>query len=224
MTAAGFPHWDTLGSTLGCQLPEAYRRLPRPSSALGAKASTLRSSFTSHHNFDSYDTPRTTPTATTRQGRHDRHPREVAKTKDARVHCAVLKQQPAPAHPPPPDGRGRAVLRPDEQDEPATTHPATPTHRRRAARPTVVGSAGGTSKDEERPAAGSAWLLPQDPTACSGRRSTREPPPGARSAPAWDTPPHQPTHAEPHPRPPTKSGPEASEGHRRGDQAGLHAP
>jgi hypothetical protein len=37
---AGFPHSDTPGSQLGCQLPGAYRRLQRPSSALGAKTST----------------------------------------------------------------------------------------------------------------------------------------------------------------------------------------
>ncbi len=28
----GFPHSDTPGSKLVCQLPEAFRRLPRPSS------------------------------------------------------------------------------------------------------------------------------------------------------------------------------------------------
>ena len=28
----GFPHSEILGSKLACQLPEAYRRLPRPSS------------------------------------------------------------------------------------------------------------------------------------------------------------------------------------------------
>ena len=36
----GFPHSDILGSKLVCQLPEAYRRLPRPSSPVIAKAST----------------------------------------------------------------------------------------------------------------------------------------------------------------------------------------
>src|ERR1700709_2579007 len=41
MTPAGFPHSDPPGSTLGCQLPRAYRRLLRPSSALDAKASTM---------------------------------------------------------------------------------------------------------------------------------------------------------------------------------------
>ena len=38
---AGFPHSDILGSRLAYQLPEAYRRLLRPSSAPDAKASTV---------------------------------------------------------------------------------------------------------------------------------------------------------------------------------------
>ena len=42
ITLARFPHSDILGSTLACQLPEAYRRLQRPSSALHTKASTER--------------------------------------------------------------------------------------------------------------------------------------------------------------------------------------
>jgi hypothetical protein len=37
----GFPHSDILGSQLVYQLPEAYRRFQRPSSALDAKASTV---------------------------------------------------------------------------------------------------------------------------------------------------------------------------------------
>ena len=36
----GFPHSDISGSKLVCQLPEAFRRLPRPSSPVIAKAST----------------------------------------------------------------------------------------------------------------------------------------------------------------------------------------
>ncbi len=38
---AGFPHSDILGSQLVYQLPEAYRRLLRPSSAPDAQASTV---------------------------------------------------------------------------------------------------------------------------------------------------------------------------------------
>jgi hypothetical protein len=36
-----FPHSEISGSTLVCQFPGAYRRLPRPSSLLDAKASTI---------------------------------------------------------------------------------------------------------------------------------------------------------------------------------------
>ena len=36
----GFPHSDIPGSKLACQLPESFRRLPRPSSPVIAKAST----------------------------------------------------------------------------------------------------------------------------------------------------------------------------------------
>src|ERR1700728_2931549 len=41
ITAAGFPHSETPGSQPGCRLPGEYRRLQRPSSAPGAKASTV---------------------------------------------------------------------------------------------------------------------------------------------------------------------------------------
>ena len=39
--AGGFPHSEISGSKLICQLPEAYRRLSRPSSPIIAKASTI---------------------------------------------------------------------------------------------------------------------------------------------------------------------------------------
>jgi hypothetical protein len=39
--AGGFPHSDTSGSKLVCQLPEKFRRLPRPSSPVIAKAFTI---------------------------------------------------------------------------------------------------------------------------------------------------------------------------------------
>ncbi len=39
--AGGFPHSDISGLTLVYQLPRAFRRLPRPSSPLTAKASTV---------------------------------------------------------------------------------------------------------------------------------------------------------------------------------------
>ncbi len=37
----GFPHSDICGSKFVCQLPAAFRRLPRPSSPVIAKASTI---------------------------------------------------------------------------------------------------------------------------------------------------------------------------------------
>jgi hypothetical protein len=39
---AGFPHSDILGYSVRTQLPEAFRSVPRPSSAFDAKASTVR--------------------------------------------------------------------------------------------------------------------------------------------------------------------------------------
>ena len=41
LTTGGFPHSEILGSKSVCRLPEAYRRLLRPSSPLTAKASTV---------------------------------------------------------------------------------------------------------------------------------------------------------------------------------------
>jgi hypothetical protein len=43
ITAHRFPHSEIAGSKVGQHLPRAYRSRPRPSSALGAKASTVRS-------------------------------------------------------------------------------------------------------------------------------------------------------------------------------------
>ena len=41
ITSGEFPHSEILGSMTGQRLPQAYRSRPRPSSALGAKASTV---------------------------------------------------------------------------------------------------------------------------------------------------------------------------------------
>ena len=41
ITTREFPHSEILGSMTGQRLPQAYRSRPRPSSALGAKASTV---------------------------------------------------------------------------------------------------------------------------------------------------------------------------------------
>ena len=108
MTPAGFPHSDTPGSTLGCQLPRAYRRLLRPSSALDAKASTMcpsqlvthttspthphHNNKKPHHNPPTNRKPQRGQEVTT----EDEPDKAVHTThyKDARVHYPELKQQP----------------------------------------------------------------------------------------------------------------------------------
>ena len=76
MTPARFPHSDTPGSQLGCQLPRAYRRLQRPSSALDAKASTMCPQLLAKQTLNKHKTQRDThyilhnPTPLSR-----RHPR-----------------------------------------------------------------------------------------------------------------------------------------------------
>lgn len=117
MTGAGFPHSDTLGSTLGWQLPEAYRSLPRPSSAPGAQASTVCPQHLGHTK------PTNQPHASGPES-----PDHAEHTKDARVHCAVLNDQ--PAHPPtdPTSPRNRGGLRSGRPGLETTTptHPAAP--------------------------------------------------------------------------------------------------
>ncbi len=48
VSLAGFPHSDIPGSKLVYQLPEAFRRYPRPSSPVSAKASTVCPSLLDH--------------------------------------------------------------------------------------------------------------------------------------------------------------------------------
>jgi hypothetical protein len=42
LTTSGFPHSDILGYCVCTRLPETFRSVPRPSSAFGAKASSVR--------------------------------------------------------------------------------------------------------------------------------------------------------------------------------------
>src|SRR5687768_3525654 len=99
MTPAGFPHSDIPGSQLGCQLPRAYRRLLRPSSALDAKASTVCPSQLATTNT----TPHRSTPATPQKGAQAQHGHSTATLtaahyKDARVHYPDLKQQPHTTH------------------------------------------------------------------------------------------------------------------------------
>ncbi len=100
-----FPHSEIPGSKSGCRLPGAYRRLLRPSSAPGAKASTV-----CPYQLGNYRC-------------------------DARVHCAVLKIRavpvattltgwPAGPEPRVPDGRS---LRTQQRARPA--NPSRPAFR-----------------------------------------------------------------------------------------------
>src|SRR4029079_10830091 len=97
------------GSTLGCQLPRAYRRLLRPSSALDAKASTMCPSQLVTHTPNPTHPPRnkkTTPPQPPTTGSHSEAAKKVTTkmnqtwqctqhtTKHARVHYPDLKQQP----------------------------------------------------------------------------------------------------------------------------------
>src|SRR4051794_17366770 len=94
MTPARFPHSDTPGSTLGCQLPRAYRRLLRPSSALDAKASTMCPSQLVTHTTNPHHPP---TGGRTRQAMHTtRHKRTTHPAHNQTGHdtgCAKNKKK-----------------------------------------------------------------------------------------------------------------------------------
>src|SRR3954454_12288375 len=111
MTPAGFPHSDTPGSTLGCQLPRAYRRLLRPSSALDAKASTMCPSQLVTHTTNPTPPHRTNPQAKTHRTNHTGHGTRLV------MHTTSHKE---PHTPPPQSDEGM------QQTKQATTHHTTP--------------------------------------------------------------------------------------------------
>ena len=159
MTPAGLPHSDTPGSQLGCQLPRAYRRLQRPSSALDAKASTMCPSqlVSQTLNKNHKDTQPHPPTINKGQGHYKKHSdntptppprhkprgRRTRLSSDARVHYPLTKH---PTHQPPtPDTTVRDRRR---------GHTRTPTPGRASRAP-------------------QAGLIPQGPTACQHPTPTR---------------------------------------------------
>src|SRR4051794_26168255 len=89
MTPARFPHSDTPGSTLGCQLPRAYRRLLRPSSALDAKASTTCPSQLVTHT--------TNPTHPPTQPKKDRSQGDGRDSRCTQKRQHSINKDPAPA-------------------------------------------------------------------------------------------------------------------------------
>ncbi len=135
MTAAGFPHSEILGSRFVCQLPEAYRRLQRPSSAPSAKASTLCPYKLDHKDyskmlastvqFSSNDRPATPSRANTNHPCEQEHQRGTRTSDDP-------KATPATSHP-------HKATRPQACPETTTNRlfPQDPTacqaHRRRPA-------------------------------------------------------------------------------------------
>src|ERR1051326_5229033 len=105
MTPARFPHSDPPGSTLGCQLPRAYRRLLRPSSALDAKASTTCPSQLVTHTTNPPPTPPPTPPTQPHPPPPHHHPNQPqGSTKPAGRHgrdrrCTPVTATKKPAHP-----------------------------------------------------------------------------------------------------------------------------
>ena len=104
MTPARLPHSDTPGSQLGCQLPRAYRRLLRPSSALDAKASTMRPSQLAKQTNTTH-TKKTMRLMHSKQTLSDKHCKEPQNIhyKDTRIHYTKTKQ-PTHTHQPHPQG------------------------------------------------------------------------------------------------------------------------
>ena len=139
ITHARFPHSDTHGSTLGWQLPVAYRGLPRPSSAPGAKASTVchtRLATTEtrrSHTLSTNQNPRHTPNQHTPHGMRQPgwpeqppHTHTQAKTLQPECNraCGMRLFPQTPNSAPPPttnDRQGKDCL---------STHRATPQHTR----------------------------------------------------------------------------------------------
>ena len=133
MTRAGFPHSDTPGSQLGCQLPRAYRRLQRPSSALDAKASTMCPSQLVSQTLNK-NNKRHNPT--TRQSTGSR---ATTKRSDNHHHTTTPTQnQGEPAHQSLPDARVHYPLlkHPTHQPPPGTTQAPTRERRHRTTQPT----------------------------------------------------------------------------------------
>ena len=198
MTPAGFPHSDTPGSTLGCQLPRAYRRLLRPSSALDAKASTMCPSQLVTHTTN--PTPPTTnpppeeektAPAGTRLAMHTQQAtKNHNATRDNHPSCANIQtsNHTQPQQPPDPHqarrpakrttgrtGAATRCSRPLSRSQTTTPHPnpTTPTGARARA-----GSAEAQARPT-RPKAGNGSDS-SEPQQCAPTPSTGDPAPKSR--------------------------------------------
>ncbi len=135
MTLAGLPHSEILGSQFGYQLPEAYRRFLRPSSAPGAKASTVCPYKLSHHPHTHTRTTRPPKrpdtTGETHEGVHGCESTALNKDTETKMLASTVQfsttQEHPPAHPTPDPPRATRT-RPDHPQQavrPEHQHPAT---------------------------------------------------------------------------------------------------
>ena len=154
MTPAGFPHSDIPGSQLGCQLPRAYRRLLRPSSALDAKASTVCPSQLATTNTTPHPSTPTTP--------HNTHRGPGAQAQHGHVDGSTLQrcsrplsrsQTTTPHHPHTQTNPCARCGREPETPGTPTSHPhhPTPTTLLQVARARAVRPAGQTRPDASEP-------------------------------------------------------------------------
>ncbi len=116
MTPAGFPHSEILGSQLGWQLPEAYRSLPRPSSAPGAQASTVCPQHLGHTTTYTHSTPPPPPLLSNRRNQRRARGHKRSKMLASTVQFSTTNQPPPTPTPPaqrptPPTGRASRGMR-----------------------------------------------------------------------------------------------------------------
>ena len=111
ITTCGFPHSEIPGSKVGQHLPRAYRSRPRPSSALGAKASTVCPSSLDHeeHLICRYGVFKVqveplsqSPAATLLRSRDQHGPSKLSSVRTTNVEVDVISRRPgnrtAPKH------------------------------------------------------------------------------------------------------------------------------
>lgn len=160
MTPAGLPHSDTPGSQLGCQLPRAYRRLQRPSSALDAKASTMCPSQLVSQTLNKNNKRHTPPPAQSHQQqghyktKDNNPPTNQEKTPTSRTGCRQMLASTIHI---------------------SNTPPTNPTHQHTASRQRRRHRTNKPHPQEKTPGA-FAGLIPQGPTACQNQPPTHRTP------------------------------------------------
>ena len=198
MTPARFPHSDTPGSTLGCQLPRAYRRLLRPSSALDAKASTTCPSQLVTHTTTPTPNPhhphhRTHPhTTQTTQGQDQRHGKAPARNQSGGAQHATKEQHT------PTDNHGKSMHNTTNKTnktnkQPTPHRPTRHTPVQRAH--TGSAQAHGSQPPDARVHYPDLKQQPQTPRARTPQRTPRR-----SQVPKPQTTPAGPAHAAPTPR------------------------